>query len=414
MTFAARLGLAALLLAASAAAAEHKMPGLTFDKPTEHGWDEKVSPGGILLSRIYEIDGRKGAALIAIESKPFAGDFEAAFDTALRGVGNMDADKKPTVLRRGATTSGHAMAWGLLCCRNKDGTPMQVTTVAFHPPDAMITAHLVLINTRDDDMEDAIEAAFEALVAGFDFAGEGVRPPLPPLAAGDEQLEGLYLNVSSGLVLNPLGGMDFEVDMDTLFFDRDGRLADQPPAGSDSLAAFCTANAPACGVYRREGDSIVMRTVGARFGLVSEERATFARDGDALTVGGADYHPVAPVNSLKLDGVWTAFRATTGQIGTTSTSFASARTLALTADGRYRRSGFAAVSSQVETGDTDTSVTGSRETPEETGAYTIDGYTLTLVPEGGAPQVLSIYLPDAGDIDLLVIDGANYLREGRD
>ena len=72
------------------------------------------------------------------------------------------------------------------------------------------------------------------------------------------------------------------------------------------------------------------------------------------------------------------------------------------------------MSSNIESGDTNTSIAGSSETPEDHGTYSIDGYTLTLMADSGETEVLSLYLPDKADVDLLMIDGSSYLREGRD
>jgi len=400
---------AAVLLVSSGAAAEHKMRGLTFNKP--ESWAEKLSADAVLFQRAFTIEDQRGGAIIAIEAKPFYGDFGAAFRSAGDAIADMK-EKDPTVENHGVTTTGHPMAWQLKCC-SANGVPMQVVTVSFNPPGTLITVHLVIINA-DDNTEDAIEAEFDKLIAGFDFAGEGVRPGIPAIPESEQRLEGLWLNVSSGLAINPMGGMDFEVDMNTLYFDGEGRLAEEPPAGTDSLAAFCETKPTVCGVYAIAGGKLTQRMVGYRFGIVTEETDTLEVSKDRISIGRDEYFPIEPSDNLKLEGTWTSFWAQSGTLGGTSTAISSTRTLAFARDGRFNRSGFTSMSSNIESGDTNTSIAGSSETPEDHGTYSIDGYTLTLMADSGETEVLSLYLPDKADVDLLMIDGSSYLREGRD
>lgn len=415
MLFAARLGFVALTFAAwaAASAAEHKMRGVTIEKPAA-GWEEKATASGIIFTRTFEVKGRKGRAVMAVESRPFAGDLNTALDDAVTALDRLKNDK-PGTAREGVTTSGHKMAWRRYCCRSKDGTRMQMTMVAFNTPGTLVTAYLIEINLRDRDSANELQGQFAAMVVSFDFAGEGRRPALPAVAPGEEALEGLYLNVSSTLRPNPMGGTDYVVDMNTYYFAPSGLLADQPPAvaGTDGLVAFCEETPDACGVYRREGDEIVLRTVSSRFGMVVEERESFAREDAALVIDRVRYNPVPPLSETRLDGTWTHFSGSSGSTGTASGAVATVRTVSLSRDGTFRRSGFSAVTSTVETGGTTTGVAGSSETPEQRGTYRIDGYALILDVEDGEPETLSIYAP--GDKrDLLVINGVNYLRKDKD
>ena len=408
-----RLRLAALLSLAlmdSAAADQMKISGLTFETPS--GFQiGRQGADGVIFQREVMKGSEKGGAIILVGSNRLNTDFDKAYDQMIDGLDQMK-DQKPLTEEKGFTTNGYPMRWQVKCCRSGD-LPMSITSVGFNPPESLVYARLVMINLEDAD-QDTITSEFERIVAGFDFAGIGTRPLIPPPAASDTPLSGLYLNVSSGIAINPLGGTDFKVDFNTLYFEPGGLFADEPPVGQGGLTAHCQ-NAPAsCGVYTLSGDSLTRNSVGDRFGTVTTDSDRFEQGEGEISIDGDDYTAIPPVSALTLDGSWSSTFIMVGNSATSSSSISSVRTIVFTPDGRFTTSGFAGATSNSTIGDTSAGVATSSDTAAEKGAYAIEGYTITLTFEDGRVDQLGFYMPDTDDIDLLMIGGSQYLREGRD
>lgn len=401
-----------ILLAAPAAAETIKMPALTFDTPGGVTWERGGNANVVTFTYKTEQNGRTGAAMIQITTTPgFTGDFDAQVD-AQSNIIDVLKGEEPIVDTRGVTTNGWPVRHVIKCCGTGD-VAVDYTIVAFRTPDSFMAAELVVIQLGDED-EDLVDAAFEQMVASFDFAGYGARPAVPPTEAGDDSLEGLFFHSESTLMPNGLGGLDFVVNMTTYFFQPNGLLAEEPPAGAATLEEFCAGKAEACGSYKISNGQITLNLVGSRFGIVGSETAPFAHQEGGFEIDGDVFTPIPPLDDLKLDGTWSYFYAASGSAGQTTTSVATLRTLVFRPDGSFNRSGFVGYSSTTDIAGDTAGVTGSSDRPEESGTYTIDGYTLALTLADGTTEFMSIYMPDRNDIDLLVIDGSSYLRDGRD
>jgi hypothetical protein len=121
---------------------------------------------------------------------------------------------------------------------------------------------------------------------------------------------------------------------------------------------------------------------------------------------------VPPFSSdTRFNGEWRYFFASSGISDASSGSIAVERFLTLTPDGRFERSGWSGASSTMDTGGGTSGVTTSSDTPISSGSYQVDGHTLTLIGPSGESEKLSIFAPDVGSDELLVIDGNNYLKQ---
>lgn len=398
-------------LAGTGLAAERKLPGLTFQTPASGGWTEKQYPDGIVLQKSFTYERRKGGALLLVGAKPMSGDFNAEYQKVANGLDQLKSEE-PMAERTGVSTFGHPMRSEIRCCGD-DGPSVASTLVAFNPPGFFVYVQLVEINLEDED-EDAMEAEFEAVIDTLDFAGLGRRPPLPPYSADGATLAGLYSNSEGTLMPNPFGGLDYVVNTTTYFFDGSGLYADVPPYGAADLPSFCAKSPSECGTYTVNGSQITMNAVSDKYAMVTTDTDELELEDGGLNIGGRNFYKVEPLSDLKLDGTWTYFWASSGSTATSSGGVSSTRTLKLTSDGRFARSGYTSATSTNETGGSTTGVTVGGGKPEQTGTYKIDGYTLTLTFDGGGEELSSLYMPDKNDIDLLMIDGNAYLREGRD
>lgn len=283
--------------------------------------------------------------------------------------------------------------------------------MAFQRGDTLHFGQMVLLGVTDED-EDAIEAEFGRVIASFDFAGMGVRPAVPALEP-TEDVDGFFFNLSGDLQLNPMGAMDYVTRLSAYYFEPGGRYATEAPYGEGGLEGFCARMPEKCGAYILKDGEITLRDVSSRFGLVEEETEPFVIEKGKVVIDGTDHYETPPLVSPTLDGSWTHLFAQSGSIGGTSSSISSVRTLAFRPDGRFTRSGFTGVSSTTESGESRTGVTSGDHQPDETGRYTIERYTLRLDFDTGAREMMSVYAP-GDDLDLLVINGSNYLRGGRD
>lgn len=400
--------LAVLLAAAVPAVAQsHTIPGVRVTTPK--GWTVKPVSDGLVLDRRFVRDGDASGAIIAVSSAPLRTSFDAAF-VALMGSIDALKDEDPLVHREGETTQGQKMRWETRCCGD-GGASISATTVAFNPPDRMVSATLLEIELEDED-EDVVEAEFEALVEGLAFAGSGVRPSVPrPLGYGTP-LEGLWTNTTSGLRPNAFGGMDFVADTTTYTFDPSGAFSGEPLHGAPTVAAFCAKASEGCGIYTIIGARIALKTVTNRYGLVETETLPFSRTDTTLTLGEREFYRITPERNLKLSGAWTYIYASSGSMAFSSGGVSSVRRFTFTPDGRFTRTGSSSFSTSNEVGDARVSATGGSERPADRGRYAIEGTQLTLTG-AGPEEVLSFYRPDATDLELLMIDGLPYLREGR-
>jgi hypothetical protein len=216
--------------------------------------------------------------------------------------------------------------------------------------------------------------------------------------------------MQTGLRPNAFGGTDFIAEMESLTFARDGRLmADPPPPAG--LEKACASWPRGCGTYAIAGGTITLREVEDEFGRVRRRSAAIATSPTGLTIDGVAWRRVEPfAPGTRLDGTWRYSFASSGSTAFSSGSVAVERTLSLSRDGTWRRTGWAGGSSSTETGGGRSGVTTSAPARDSSGRYELSGHVLALRDAGGREERLSIFRGDADSDRLLVIDGSNYLR----
>ena len=411
----------ALLAAASlapAAGATLALGGSSLDVPTAfEGWTRKDTADGVLFQRLVEpIEprGRKGFAIVLVGApKPAAASFEQAFAAFTRTVRQVPAEK-PLVVQDGLTLDGHRIRVEQRCCRSTDGTGMNVWHVGVLSP-----GHeqylMLLVMGLEREAEVPIREAFQAMVRSLRPRPNDHGFALAPVS-GDGGLDGLYARTVTGLSPNVFGGLNFTAHQETLLFESGGLYASEVPRDGD-LAAHCRTTPQECGTYAVTGGGLFSRgrriartVVETPFGAVRRTDEALVREGDTLTVGEMAYRHVSPFPAgQRLNGTWTHNWGTSGPAG----SVGGTHRLTLAADGRFARDGFTGFATGTGPSNTGASVVGNAVRPGQSGRYALDGYRLTLTGEDGRAETLSVFAPDAGSQTLLVIGGANYLKEGR-
>lgn len=382
----------------------------TLDLPP--GFDRKVASDGILLrrdlpprdpGRAGRPAGKPGLAMILVRAaQPASAPFDTAFE-AFPVPEQLRGERRP-LKGQGTTVNGHRIRWERRCC-GRAGTDILAWTVGIEAPASHHFLQLLTVGAARDD-DDAMLAAFQAVVRSLRPTAADKAFTLD--AAGGGGLDGLYTHLDTGLRLNPLGGMDFYSEQDTLLFDPSGLYSRNLPHDGD-MAAACGRKPAQCGTYRPAGTAIHLVEVADAFGTLHVEDPTFSRSADQIVIAGTTYRRIPPVPG-PIEGTWSASFGQSGTLATGSTSFYSARTLTLTRDGRFTRTGSYGFSSSNTTGDSTTGVTGGARRPGETGRYAISGYTLTLTTDDGRTETSSLFAPDPGSDGLLVINGGNYLK----
>lgn len=190
--------------------------------------------------------------------------------------------------------------------------------------------------------------------------------------------------------INPQGGMDLVAVREYLVLLKTGQVYSGLPKDGHVLdmdfAAACRKRPTSCGTYRIRNGKIFF-TWQQGYGLVREEQSAFKRKdaSDAtLIYNNTLMGQVQPAHNLRLRGRYT----TTFYVGgSTSTTSVSAQTfIAFTPDGRYQKSGFTSVT--FSNGGASGTTQGSQGV--EMGQYAINGFTLTLTPHTGRPEVYTI------------------------
>lgn len=142
---------------------------------------------------------------------------------------------------------------------------------------------------------------------------------------------------------------------------------------------------------------------------MSRSSVAFARTKDGVTRGDKTCARIPPFAvGHRFSGTWSHSFASSGPNG----SIGGARTLSLTADGRFTRegsTGFFATGGAVDGG---TAVAGHSRRPVQTGRYAVSGTRITLTDEAGGTESLSLFAPDRDSDRLLVIGGSNDLTQG--
>jgi hypothetical protein len=230
----------------------------------------------------------------------------------------------------------------------------------------------------------------------------------PPAAPGPlDALDGLYWGPSIDNDSNPPAGPTApNANRRYLVFKRDGTVYAGLPLGGQVLdadfAALCAQAPTRCGRYRLEGSMLRLEWPGRRAGRRDLSVPVDRRGGAAtFRYEGSDMTPVPPPRDLRLNGRFTSTTHVSGQAATgTAQTF-----IAFTPDGRYRKSGLTATGLDGEAASGP-----ARGRPAlQQGRYRIDGFRLTLQPEGGAPEHLTLVL-DSANPKVLFIDNRAFLR----
>jgi hypothetical protein len=251
----------------------------------------------------------------------------------------------------------------------------------------------LLISSQWGGEEIKFRGQLDAMIAAAVLHGEtgGTWDPLhPPPARGGRS--GLFFG--SGLMnqLNPLGGMDLIARREYVLLLPSGQAYYGLPEGGHVLdldfPTACQKMPKRCGTYSIENGQIQFIERDS-YGLVTHVSSTFTPGAPGHSII-ADYHgtkafEVLPVHDRKLAGKYTSTFAQTGNIGQ-STSVVAQTFITFSPDGRYQKSGFSSASFQgPSAGGTTMSNRGL-----VSGQYRFEGYTMTLSPSNGAPELYTV------------------------
>jgi hypothetical protein len=175
------------------------------------------------------------------------------------------------------------------------------------------------------------------------------------------------------------------------------------------FAAACQKKPTKCGTYSIQGNTIHLRWLG-EYGLVRDEQGAWVGGEKGSFDAGGSYRRITPVHNLHLQGRFTSTFAMVGTMATQSTSVVSETYITLTSDGRYQKSGFSGASFNNSNA---AGTVGGRK-GVQSGTYSMDGYTLTLTPAGGAPELYSLVLEDpTPNAGALFINDDAFLKKGQ-
>jgi hypothetical protein len=408
----------AALLVGPAAAAPFELNGVTVEAPNK--WAPgKGDRASMLWQRSFDATDNDdaGAALIQLfVPRDDVGTLAQGLATLVGGIGEMK-NEDPIIDQTGINASGHDMIVQFRCCGELEGLSADLSSIAVGSPERQAYLLMVMLNLGDE-RQDAAEAVFAEVVRSLRMApGEKGFELVPQ--PGDGGLDGVYTFLRTGLMPNVFGGLDFTADSEVRLYTPDGYFTEQLPAEGVKLADHC-ANVPeTCGTYRVSGGGwfggpaqIEIRSVANEFGLIEVETSPFAKTNDSITINEEEHQRLPPfAPDTRLAGDWRYFFASSGMTATSSGSIAVERYLTLTQDGRFERSAWSGASSSNDTGGGTTGVTTSTDRPSTSGTYQLEGYTLTLTGNDGQSEKLSVFAPDIGSDELLVIDGSNYLKQ---
>ena len=411
-------GLLAVALDLPAARAESlRFEGMTLDAPVgTEGWARQDTDNSLMLRRSFPAgEGRRRAGeAIIILYRPIAakaGAFPQVFAKAAQGIEAVAHDRRPS-RREGQTVNGHPMLMEQRCCGNVRNASVHTFTIGVDVGETYHFLTLAMVNLAREE-KPAVRARFEAMVRSLRPREVDRAFVLEP-ARGDGGLDGLYTSMDSGIRPNAFGGTDYYATSRVLLFDPGGLFSRAVPIGGD-IAAHCAGTPEDCGTYRLRGGQIEMREVANGFGMMRTRSESFARDGDDLEIDRTRHFRVAPLpGGTTFEGSWTSSFASSGTTALSSGSVSSVRTLVLGRNGRFSRSGFTAASFSGETGGSRSGVTVGGRRPLEQGTYRVEGYRLMLTGSEGQEETLSFYKPDGASDNLLIVNGSNYLRAGRE
>lgn len=409
----------ALLLAAGQPArpAETALGSARFDLPAAFDdWTRREANDGLLFQRVYEPAGprgRKGVAILLVaKPRPASGAFDTAFTQFVRGFRQVPTEGKPLTAKAGETLDGHPIRIEQRCCRSSDGLRMNAWFVGIA---AGGSEHYLMLLTLqlERDAEKPVREGFEALVRAYRPTKDDRGLVLAP-KSGDGGMDGLYARTETRLMPNAFGGLDFTADQATLLFDKGGLFTTELPRDGD-IAGHCRTEVATCGTYALKGGWLSANRIDRveienAFGLVTRSSEAFTRTKDGIKIGDNTYATMPPfADGHRFSGTWSHTFGSSGPTG----SVGGARTLTLSPDGRFTREGSTGFSSTGGAIDGGTTVAGHSRRPVQSGRYAVSGFRITLTDDAGGAESLSLFAPDRDKDKLLVIGGANYLKQGK-
>jgi hypothetical protein len=421
------LGVALMMFAiatlgtAAVAGTPTTLGSMRFEAPDAGaGWTTKPVNGGILFQKEFPLNGetrRKSAAIIQVLG-PFAGSpaaLDKGFEQVAAGVEGL-AKERPYRKSEGLTANGHRIRSEYRCCARVKGLSVDQHTVGIASLRSQVVLALVGLDLRDEARESA-DADFAALVRSVAIEPEDKPFELVP-RPDDGGLTGVYTHLDTGLRPNAFGGLDYYSDSTITVFDPSGFYSTELPENGD-VAAHCRNTPTDCGLYALKGgglfnsaSEIEMRAVSDDFGTLESETKPFAKQGDGLEIDGGSYIAVPAVAAgTPFEGTWRYFFAAVGSTASSSTSVSSERLLTLRRDGTFERTGWSGASGTNDSGSGTVGFTTSGSRPSMSGHYKVEGYALELAGDDGKTERLSIFAPEEESDKLLVIGGANYLKQ---
>ena len=219
---------------------------------------------------------------------------------------------------------------------------------------------------------------------------------------------------SSGFSLNGFSGLDYSSRNEILFLDKAGLFGESLPTDGGGLKDHCRELPEDCGTYRllEGGRQIEMLAVVNGYGFVEKTVKPFKSDNSGLTIADKSYMRIPPFSGgTRFDGVWRYTFGSSGNLSFSSGSITGERMLTLTKQGTFSRNGWTGVLASQQTGNFHSSVGGSSKSGDQTGRYQIEDYRLVLTSDDGRTETLTIFRPDTDSDDLLIINGAYYLKD---
>lgn len=385
---------------------------VTFTPPP--GWTVAESSGG--TTTLEHNDERGKRSSIIVGSDPLPGPLIATLRNALTTTFR-DFDLKIDRIDEAKTTHGHAAAYFDEYARHR--TKRQRLRFAGVAVDLSGRMQIAWLLTPDGAASYDRKRELEEMVRSWSYVGSA-KPSWDPLKPprGSGGLSGLYWGVLLQNQLNPFGGMDLVALRKYMLLLPNGwAYSDVPPGGKVmdiDFAAELRRVPKRCGLYSVQGDQLVFDWI-TDFGLIQRTTLPFQRRGAnnvSFNYEGASMNIVRPApKNLRLSDEYTSTFHMSGNLGGSSNSVTSQRSIAFTPDGRYRKSGFAAFSFSNDAGTGTTSGAGYNPRAPNTGRYVIDGYTLTLTPDQGLEEVFTLVIEKfEPEVTALFIDDNAFLK----
>ncbi|HEY8998283.1 MAG TPA: hypothetical protein VIM60_10305 [Edaphobacter sp.] len=383
------------------------------------GWAvTKSAPDQVILQKTMLEKGTRDAKFIVLLSmQPMQGSIDQAFPAAVR----RSFPGPPLELKyvsKGVTRGGQQARTVRDGGRmNLPGNPRaRVRAVGVAAPDGRLFLAMILMRSEWETLMGRGDDEFEAMLTSLRFDSQPESSlwdfSRPPKGSGGQS--GLYWANALINMPNAFGGMDLRAERYYVLLLPNGQAYSELPDGGHvddfNFAEECRKKPKRCGTYDISGGRIHFKWMDD-YGLVEEsESAWMPVDNGSFTTRGHDYRRILPVHGLRVSGKYTSTFASVGTIGAQSTSVVSEKYITFTPDGRYQKSGFSGASFD----NSGAAGTFASKKGVTTGTYAIDGYTLTLTPNGAQPEYYSVIFEDPSPSPKAIfIDDSGFLRNDR-